>query len=171
MTTKRRRSSRGFTLVELLVAMLIIAILAAIAIWNYYLGIQKARQKRTMTDIRTLATAWEARAVDTRGYNAAAATAGIWPTVPLTNDQVRDMLEPTYIKVMPQRDGWDRYFDYAVENPIGGDLAVNYGVRSAGKDGVFDKDYPRSGPTTNFDCDIVYMNGTFVCYPEGTQQQ
>jgi hypothetical protein len=27
------------------------------------------------------------------------------------------------------------------------------------------------GPTTNFDCDIIYSNGTFVQYPEGVQQQ
>jgi prepilin-type N-terminal cleavage/methylation domain-containing protein len=169
MMMQRRRSSPGFTIIELLVAMGIIGILAAIAIWNYYLGIQKARQKRTMADIRAVATAWEARAVDTRGYNGAAA--GIWPSSSVDKDQLNLMLVPTYIKILPQYDGWSRAFELAVDVPVGDTAtAFTYGIRSYGRDGIPDNNII-PGATTNFDCDIVYMNGTFVVYPEGLQQQ
>ena len=81
------------------------------------------------------------------------------------------MLAPTYIRVLPQRDAWDHYFDYAVDQAIGSGLpAEQYGIRSAGKDGVFDNNFV-PGPTTNFDCDIVYLGGAFICYPDATQQQ
>ena len=41
-------------------------------------------------------------------------------------------------------------------------------------DGRFEQFNPRlytPKATTNFDCDIVYSNGTFIQYPEGVQQQ
>jgi hypothetical protein len=43
-------------------------------------------------------------------------------------------------------------------------------IISAGKDGKFDS-ATLPGPTTQFDCDIVYSAGMFVVYPEGVQQQ
>ncbi|MGZ7080554.1 MAG: prepilin-type N-terminal cleavage/methylation domain-containing protein, partial [Thermoanaerobaculia bacterium] len=64
----RRQRAGGFTLIEVLIVVAIIAILAAIAIANYLTALQRARQKRTMADMRTIATAWEARATETRGY-------------------------------------------------------------------------------------------------------
>jgi general secretion pathway protein G len=59
---------------EILIVIAVIAILAAIAIANYVTGLQRARQKRTMADIRTIASAWEARATETKGYSAAGYT-------------------------------------------------------------------------------------------------
>ena len=44
-----------------------------------------------------------------------------------------------------------------------------YGIRSAGKDGSFSAAYT-VGPTTAFNNDIVYSNGSFIAYPEGVQQ-
>ena len=59
-----KRNQKGFTLIELLIVVAIIGILAAIAIPNLLTAMQRAKQKRTMADIRTIATAWEARATD-----------------------------------------------------------------------------------------------------------
>ena len=44
--------------------------------------------------------------------------------------------------------------------------ADRYAIVSAGQDRVIEVD-PTIGPFTNFDCDIVYSNGTFLSYPDG----
>src|SRR3984893_19583310 len=73
---KKRQS--GFTLIELLIVIAIIGILAASAIPNMLNAVQRGKQKRTMSDMRALATAIEAYAVDNNSYPAAACSSGIF---------------------------------------------------------------------------------------------
>ena len=51
-------------------------------------------------------------------------------------------------------------------------LAANivcvYAIVSTGKDGASESTL-NGGATTNFDCDIVYSNGSFIQFPEGMQ--
>jgi len=136
-----------------------IGILAAIAIPNLLTAMQRSRQKRTMADLRSLATAVEAYKVDHNALPAGQDVAALQP-----------QLTPTYIKSIPVKDGWDHPLRYDCM-PAG--QCQSYAIGSGGKDGVFEHDdlshYKGSGAATNFDCDIVYSDGEFVRYPEGVQ--
>ncbi|HOE95772.1 MAG TPA: prepilin-type N-terminal cleavage/methylation domain-containing protein [Candidatus Sumerlaeota bacterium] len=59
---------RAFTLIELLIVVAIIAILAAIAVPNFLEAQTRSKVSRMKADLRTLATAVEAYAVDNNAY-------------------------------------------------------------------------------------------------------
>ncbi len=132
---------------------------SAVVIPNLLTAMQRSKQKRTMADIRTLATAVEGRATDFNDYPAVR-----------TIDELAPLVEPTYVKKMPRIDGWGNAFRYEAWKEPGDKVATVYGFRSSGRDGRFEKSSAReyaSGATTNFDRDIVYSNGSFIQYPEG----
>lgn len=160
------RRSTGFTLIEILVVVAILGIVVAISVINYLNAIGRARQRRSMSDMRSLATAVETYATDLNRYPPASAfvmPAGLGlPTVNLAT--ARPYLQPTYIKMVPMVDGWSSWFLYGTTA-----ARSDYALRSAGQGGV-----PQAtvvfGPTTAFADDIILVNGQFVQWPEGVQR-
>lgn len=160
----RKRREAGFSVIELLIIGAVIAVLATIAIYNYMNALNRAKQKRTVNDIRIIAQAWEARAADTNTY----AVAGFsFPTAGVSHAELTAALRPTYLRDIPALDGWTRpiQFGYSAGTP---GTPGSYGIRSAGRDGQYQSAYV-SGTTTDPDCDIVWANGAFIVFPDAVQ--
>jgi general secretion pathway protein G len=149
----RHNRQGGFTLIELLIVVAIIGIIAAIAVPSLLNAVQRARQKRSMADMRSVGTALESYNVDNFQY----------PDTLIP-------LGPTYIAAVPNVDGWNTNFLYEVSSAAGSTTNDLYTVTSFGRnkqdDGCGTGVVTR---TQNFDCDICFTIGQFVQYPEGVQ--
>ncbi|MCC6130829.1 MAG: type II secretion system protein [Acidobacteria bacterium] len=158
---------RGFTLIELLVVVAIIGLITAIAVVNFLNAIQRAKQRRTMADIRTVASALESYQMDYNSYPPASASFTLPPnlTLPSTTLGVTQAyLAPTYLRWLPLVDGWNSWLTYGTSTGF-----ADYAVRSCGRGGE-PEGSPGYGLTTDFNNDIIFVNGAFVQYPDGAQK-
>ena len=145
--------SKGFTLIELLVVVAIIGIVFVIAVPNLLNAIDRARQKRTMGEIRALGGAIEAYSVDNGAFPVGSSVGTL--TIVLQGDYVN--------KVVPI-DAWGHLFLYS-------GTGQDYTVGSAGKDGGNSLTLVgNGGRTASFVDDIIYSKGSFVQWPDGKQQ-
>lgn len=171
---------RGFTLIELLIVVAIIGIITAILIPNLLDSLQKAKQRATVAEMRSVGQAWfswltdevsAAAAGSTQTFEFGSLSATLTPTELL--DQLFQTTTMFYIRDVPVRDGWGHPLDYAWSgNPLSANVM---GIRSLGRDGL---EGPSSDPytlgpfnATSYDEDIVWLDGFFVRYPAGAKTQ
>ncbi|OYW05328.1 MAG: hypothetical protein B7X11_02015, partial [Acidobacteria bacterium 37-65-4] len=114
------REQRGFTLIELLIVVAIIGIIAAIAIPNMMLAIQRAKQRRAMGEVRGVATAVYAFGTDMSRF-----PLGTGAYAPTSSIVEYGDLAPGYIRSLPAIDPWYVSYDYGAD-----DKGVNFAFRS-----------------------------------------
>lgn len=164
-------AQRGFTLIELLIVIAIIGIIVSMLIPNFLDAMQKAKQKRTMADIRITGTAMFSWLTDQVGAAAAGQAStnvaiSSYGTV-RTAASLESLLAPTYLQNVPPIDGWKFPYEYYLKT---GDLVHERQVmliRSRGRNKTFDAaDYTvTSFDSTDYDEDIVWADGFMVRWP------
>jgi len=138
-----KRQQGGFSLIELLIVVAIIGIIATIAVPQLLDAIDRGRQRRSMADMRNIATANGTYRVDEGSYASALSD-----------------LSPTYMQVVPTNDGWANAWQYST-------ASGSYTLESYGSDAA-DGPVPAS-PWINgpYDGDLELTNGQFTQAPTG----
>ncbi len=149
-------NKKGFTLIELLIVVAIIGIVAAIAIPNLLTAIQKAKQKATMGDMKSIGTAVESYMTDNYIAPGALTGAGFGGIA----------IRAFHIKKFPTSDAWGGTWEYS-RDASNRDV---YSIGSGGRDNTWDGNWSATGEyvvnsLTAFDNDIIYSNGAFVYGP------
>jgi prepilin-type N-terminal cleavage/methylation domain-containing protein len=141
---RKLRRDEGFSLIELLIVVAIIGIIAAIAVPQLMNAMDRGRQRRSMADMRNIATANGTIRVDTGAYAANLAA-----------------LVPNYMQVTPTNDGWGTGFVYTTG-------ADTYTITSLGSDGAVGPAAPAPWVNDPYDPDIALTDGAFVQAPTGS---
>jgi len=152
VNTRRHSTSLGFSLVELLIVVAVIGLVSAIAIPNLITVIQRARQTRSMADLKTIARAVSLYEQDSTGFPVETSLVSV--------ENLRSSLQG-YMGDFKATDGWGRPFMY-ISN------GRDYTLISYALDGVASLPYT-IGPIHRLEEDIVMSNGVFVQWPEGVQ--
>ena len=153
MKTPNTTSCRGFSLVELLIVAAIIGLIVAIAVPNLLNAIQRSRQTKTISNMRTISNGLGIYSQDYAKFPVLASLSDF--------SEISDDLIP-FIGEVPVIDGWQRVLVYKSD----GD---SYTLASYAANGLADTPW-NNGVTSFFTDDIVLMDGSFFQIPEGAQQ-
>ncbi|NKB89126.1 MAG: HAMP domain-containing protein [Acidobacteria bacterium] len=143
VTNSEVRASReaGFSLVELLVVLAVIMIIGMIGVSQFITAYDRSRQRSTLGDLRTLASANGTYSVDHGDYA----------------DTLPD-LAPYHLGTLPPVDRWGFAWEYSQSDS-------RYTLSSRGSDGAAGPAPPAAWDGEPFECDLVVQNGTFTQAP------
>jgi type II secretion system protein G len=153
---------KGFTLIELLIVVAIIGIIAAVAIPNVLMAIQRGKQKGSMGDIKTLSTSVSAYVID-KGYAPDAADMQAVLQIPNFNT--------FYASGSKVIDGWGQIFGYTRFAVTGATIEDAYSIGTGGKDGsggaggFGNTGFYVCDQLVDFKYDIVFCNGGLTYGP------
>jgi len=171
MLKRIRNRQRGFTLIELLIVVAIIGIIAALLIPNFLDALQKAKQKRTVADVRNTGTAMFSWLTDQVGAASAGATAtnvDLAQYTTISRANLKKELVSTYLQEVPGLDAWKNPYDYYLNtaNPLAPRVMA---IRSYGRNTTPEgTSYTVTNfDPTDYDQDIVWADGFMVRWPEG----
>ncbi len=168
---------RGFTLIEVLIVVAIIGILAVLLIPNALTAIQKSKQKSTMKDIMSIATAASDYMTDNGEWSMAQSG-----DISASSEFVL-AVTPFYIKFCPVTDSWGEPYkvylgDFAAVRSINSDDIgpEDFVIESYGRDGLSDgweydpadtvDDYYTVDGWQAFKNDMVNWNGSWIRTPK-----
>jgi type II secretory pathway pseudopilin PulG len=165
----------------LVIIVLVGAIGAALILSAVHRRVEDKRARRTMSDMRAIATAVEAYEIDHHAYPSAPGSVAPeksfegrkesparisipWPSKPsLSLEALRTALSPDYIQRLPTRDPWGHPYLYVTSTD-----RQKYTIVSAGPDGKLGAGLYGMRAMGESDYDLVYANGAFVTWMEGT---
>jgi len=138
-----------------------------------------AAQKGTIAEMRDIGTAmmaWLVEQISEAPPTGAPALAADdaqqpidWPSCPRASfKELQAVLVPQYIKILPERDPWGNPYEFCLDRK---DTLRNknvIGIRSSGRDGVFEGTSYLTGPfdPEDFDRDLVWLDGYFARWPQ-----
>jgi hypothetical protein len=140
------------------VGLFLAGIVAAIFIPNFLDATQKAKQKRTASDMRALGAALEAYGAQSEGR---------YPDATTASALVAQLAGHGYQG--GSADGWKRELRWTCLDPTEGGCS-SYELASSGRDGTFEQQpggYEEGAFTgTEYDADLVLADGLFVRWPD-----
>lgn len=137
--------------------------------------------RRTRADLANIAAAWEAYAGDNQRFNAPASGASarqFGPAQRLSDGstfpyvigagELRSILVPKYIKVLPEKDPWGHPYRFAVDAPFYSTTpAEHYLIHAACRDGKFDNPFKIRGNQvyrSTWDEDMAFSDGSSLSF-------
>ncbi len=166
----------GFSIIELVLVILIIGLIASIMIPNLINALHKAKQTRTMAELRLIGGAWMSWLTDQAGAASAGAqqTYDVGTFEALLYGEIHGYLHPSdtffYMQEVPEHDAWgSRLTFYQNTNALTDSQLL---LCAAARDDRFDTcdgttDIP-IGPflATDYDQDIIWADGFLLRWPD-----
>lgn len=149
ITSRQSGTQSGFTLVELLITVALIGIISGFALVNLQSAIDKSKQRQSMAQVRTTASAIEAYFNDV----------GDLPDNGMTASELNVLLKQYTYRTVATVDGWGNELVYSTNT-------ASYTVECYGRDGIDGPADITPARATEYAEDIILSDGRSTHAPE-----